>query len=311
MKLADTLRHIDYNTLNISDYSRYYIIKLLPVLDYYLDICDQALKLSPNNIHTLVDYGGGHGFLSLLAKQRGIKNVIYIDYNPQASQTIRTLSTLLGFGPDTILTGDQNTLFEWTTKHQCIPDALIGIDVIEHIYRLDSFFDTLHLLNPQMSMVFSTASTPYNPFVKRRLKHYMLMDEYGYGDQEGFLQLRRNYIATLHPEFSESDLDQWAKETRGLIYDDISAALQAPLTALHSPIPFPNTCNPTTGSWTERILPIKVYQNLVSPQNLSLIKGFYNSHRHNFKGFVAQILNLILRLPCTRWISPFIILKIK
>ena len=87
------LKDIDYHSLPISDYSRRYILRMLPVLDYYLDIYHRclkqmirALRKEPSDI-TMVDYGGGHGFLSLTAKELGIGRVIYIDINPQAVET--------------------------------------------------------------------------------------------------------------------------------------------------------------------------------------------------------------------------------
>ncbi len=309
MNLAVTLRRIDYSALDISDYSRNYIKLLLPILDYYLDICNRALDLLSPSI--LVDYGGGHGFMSLLAKERGIPNVIYIDHNPEAAKTVSTLSSLIGFGPDTILTGDQETLLRWCQEHRCTPDALVGIDVIEHIYRLEPFFATLHTLNPQMSMAFSTASTPFNPFVKKRLKRFMLTDEYGNGDRKGYLQLRREHIASQHPGFSEEELDRWAAATRGLTFDDITAALQTPANRPHPTTKHPNTCDPATGNWTERILSLGEYRQIVSPRHITLHKGFYDSHKKGLKGFVTRSLNLLIHLPCTRPLAPFIILEIK
>lgn len=314
MTLAEKLRQIDYQSLPISDYSHRYIQCLLPILDYYLDICQRALDLLPSSTHTLVDYGGGHGFLSLLAKQRGFKQVIYIDYNPQASETVTALAKEVGFGPDVILTGDSNTLKTWSQEQQIFPDALIGIDIIEHIYRLDTFFDDLLSVNPGMAMVFSTASTPYNPWVKRRLHRFMLKDELGTSTRKGFLHLRREHIATLRPDLSPDELDRWAAATRGLTYPDITATLthshipESP----HSCIPaFPNTCDPATGSWTERILPLKEYRSLAAPRRIILRKGFYNAHRPGTKGMLSSLLNKLLRLPGTQVLAPFIILQIK
>lgn len=322
MSFADTLRRIDYNALGISDYSHNYILRLIPILDYYLNICNHTLDLLPKTTHTLIDYGGGHGFFSLLAKQRGIKRVVYIDHNLQASETVTAIAEQLGFGPDIILTGDSNTLKVWCKEQNIIPDSIVGIDVIEHIYRLDTFFADLLTINPNMAMVFSTASTPYNPIVKHRLRRIMLQDEYGYGGQKGFLQLRREHISALRPDLSQKELDQWAESTRGLTYDDITTVLHSstpPDTFLHSPkisffnshFSIPNTCDPATGSWTERILPMKAYSTLVAPHRIKVHKGFYNSHQKGIKGIIESMLNLFLHLPLTRPIAPFIILEVK
>lgn len=318
MKLADILRQVDYNNLDISDYSRRYIQLLLPILDYYLDICNHALDLlavdpttqSPR--YTLVDYGGGHGFLSLLAKQRGIPHVIYIDHNPQASATVTALAERLGFGPDTILTGDHNTLGIWCREQQVTPDALVGIDVIEHIYRLDTFFSGLMAVNPRMHILFSTASNPSNPFTKHRLKRIMRMDEDGTASQKGFRELRRDHCATLRPDLTSEELDRWAYATRGLTFEDMAKLLNdrtsTPPSLTDIP-PYPNTCDPVTGSWTERILPLKSYRALAVPRQVTIHNGFYNSHQPGIKSLAARGLNTLLRLPHTQWFAPFIILE--
>jgi hypothetical protein len=311
MSLSQQLRQIDYRSLPISDYSRDYILRLLPVLDYYLDICNQALDhLLPATRSqlpaTLIDYGGGHGFMSLLAKRRGIRRVIYVDYNPQAAETVTALSHLLGQGPDVILTGDQDTLRDWCREHQVVPDALVGIDVIEHIYRLDLFFDGLKALNPHMAMVFSTASTPFNPWVKRRLRRFMERDEQGHDGKPGFYQLRRDFIAQSRPDLLPQELDRLARQTRGLAFQDINSQFSI----LNSQFSIPNTCDPRTGSWTERILPIEDYRRYARPCRVTYAKGFYNRHHQGLKGLAARTLNLLLHLPLTRCFAPFIYLKV-
>lgn len=311
MTFADTLRNLDYQSLEISDYSRNYILRLLPTLDYYLDLCLRVLRRLPATTHTLVDYGGGHGFLSLLAKRLGIAQVIYIDHNPQGAETVRALSERLGERPDVVLTGDQHTLSEWCRAHQALPDALVGIDVIEHIYRLEPFFDDLFDLNPRMHLLFTTGSNPCNPWVRRRLHRIMRQDERGSGDTPGFRELRRRHIASLRPDLGDAELDRLATLTRGLTYPDIASAIQQPHFETE-PSRY-NTCDPATGSWTERILPLSTYRRLTASHDatLTVSNGFYNSHRPGPKGLASRLLNLLLLLPASRWLAPFIILETK
>ena len=315
--IADDLRHIDYSALAISDYSRTYILRLLPHLDYYLDIYNRCitqllsiLQRTPESL-TVVDYGGGHGFLSCLLKQRGFGTVIYIDYNPQAVETIHAIKQQLGYGPDIILQGDAAALGEWCRQHHTCPDGLLGMDVIEHIYRLDTFFDELYAIHP-MPMIFTTGSTPYNPLVVHRLHKIMVADEQGHGGQPGFYHLRRRYLAEHMPNLSCEQLDYWAQHTRGLQYGDL-------LEAVRSNTPFANndpynTCDPATGSWTERILPLSAYQELLTPHGakVSVSNGFYNTHRSGMKAISSRLLNILLRSSCAllRPIAPFIQLTI-
>lgn len=315
MTLADTIRSIDYRRLPLSDYSRAYILGMLPAMEYYLEIYDRCLDLlltevgKPAAEVTLVDYGGGHGFFSFAAKERGVGRVIYVDINPLASEAAQQVKQAAGFGADVLLCGDEQMLCRWCAEHQVKPDGLAGMDVIEHIYRLEPFFRHLDGLNPQMAMVFSTGSTPFNPWVRRRLHRVMEKDECGV--DTGFRELRRRYIAALRPDLTPAELDRWADATRGLTYEDITVALQQSVPPQRNrQIDRYNTCDPATGSWTERILPMATYRQLVAPKRLTLVKGFYNCHRRGPKGVVSRLLNTLLQLPCTKFLAPFIILKI-
>ena len=311
------LKNIDYDSLPISDYSRQYIKRMLPVIDYYLDIYHRSLRQmiealgkTPADI-TMVDYGGGHGFLSLTAKDMGVGRIIYIDFNPQAVETVKALSKELGKGPDEVLLGDAGVLRQWCDDNGVTPDALLGMDVIEHIYRLEDFFADTYAANPNIFMLFTTGSTPYNPWVVRRLHRIMQADELGHNGQPGFFQLRKEHILKHFPEMKDLEADIWATSTRGLTYPDTLTAVDT-----HTPnkdIDAYNTCNPATGSWTERILPIAAYQALVRPYhaNVSVRLGYYNTHRKGLKGTVSRLANLLLHIPFARPLAPFITLIIK
>lgn len=315
--MLQRLKSIPYDSLPISDYSRNYILRLLPQLDYYLEIYQRCLRQMlretglPKSEIVMVDYGDGHGFLSLTAKEMGIGQIIYVDFNPQAVHTIKTLTEKVGFGPDIILEGDSTTLRQWCLKHNVTPNLLLGMDVIEHIYRLDSFFENLYAINPSLPMLFTTGSTPFNRHAIRRLHRIMQADELGHGNQLGFHTLRKMFILSHYPLMSECEAEVWASNTRGLTYTDIPAAIES-LTPNKMSDPY-NTCDPATGSWTERILPIKDYQTIVNPYHakVSVQNGFFNTHRTNIKGIASQLFNLLLRLPLFRSFAPFITLIVK
>ncbi|MCQ2273240.1 MAG: class I SAM-dependent methyltransferase [Bacteroidales bacterium] len=311
--LAQKLRQIPYQDLPISEYSRRYIMRMLPSIDYYMDIYNLCIDKmlaqcgkAPQQV-TMVDYGGGHGFLSLAAKEHGIGQVIYIDYNSLATKTVTAISDHLGFGPDVVLHGDAETLRQWCDEKEVCPDFLMGMDVIEHIYRLDEFFDHVFAINPEMAMLFTTGSTPFNPHVVKRLRKVMVNDELGEG---GFLHERRHHIAHSYRNLSPQELDYWAKHTRGLTYDDaIEAVANNKPNILADAY---NTCDPATGSWTERILPISDYQQLVDRHkaHVHVGNGFYNTHRSGLKGTASRLLNIIIRALGIKQIAPFIILTI-
>ena len=76
--LTERLKAIDYNKLPISDYNKRYIGNLKPALSYFMHIYADCLQRglqaiqTPISDVTLIDYGGGTGFLSILAKSIGI-----------------------------------------------------------------------------------------------------------------------------------------------------------------------------------------------------------------------------------------------
>lgn len=313
-QIAQQLKSLDYAALPISEYSRSYILRMMPHLDYYFDIyqrcLDQmlhALGKAPAQI-VMVDYGGGHGFLSLLAKARGIGRVVYLDYNPQAVETVTAIGQQVGLMPDDILQGSSSELRQWCRENGVTPDALLGMDVIEHIYRLDTFFSDLQGISPRLYQLFTTGSTPYNRRVAKRLRAVMQADEVGHNGQKGFFQQRRDFIAQHYPHLSPIQLDAWAQSTRGLVFDDILQAVETGSPAdLSDPY---NTCDPATGSWTERILTLEQYQDIARPYGfaITLRNGFYNPYRGGLKGLMSKALNLLIRNSRLRSLAPFIIL---
>ena len=178
--LTERLKAIDYNKLPISDYNKRYIGNLKPALSYFMHIYADCLQRglqaiqTPISDVTLIDYGGGTGFLSILAKSIGIGQVIYIDLNPSSVETIQLLKQIIGIGPDTILHGDSDVLADWCARNKVSPQLLIATDLIEHVYDLSLFFKDLIHINDSMYLLFTTASTPFNPYVQQRLHKMMI-----------------------------------------------------------------------------------------------------------------------------------------
>ena len=296
-RLATALADINPRKMDLPAPNRAALKRTLDAAEYYLDIYRGGLERvlamcgkSPDEI-TIVDYGGGHGLLSALAKKLDFRNVIYVDYDVEALTTARLVGDALGVKPDVMLQGDATTLRDWCRENGVTPDALLAMDVIEHIYVLDDFFGRLYEISPRMKMVFTTASNPYNSRVVRRLRKAMQADEIGTTVKKGFWQMRRDYIQKLQPEMSDRELDYWADNTRGLIYSDVERAVEAQSPNLL--LDPDNTCNPATGSWTERILPVDDYRQLLIPYGLKLtvLPGRYNEHRRGPKLWASRHYN--------------------
>lgn len=325
-ELADQLQAIDYTRLPISDYNKEYLERLEKAYLYYTRICGYCLATSfttllhPDRSFTLVDYGGGTGLLSMMAKKIGIERVIYIDRNPQSVETVKVLKEQTGLGPDIILQGDSDTLAAWCKDNKIKPELLVSTDVIEHIYNLDKFFAELTGINKEMELMFTTGSNPLNIRKKRKLQEMMLTYERGGNASPNYHELRKDFIIRKFPEYTPQEADKIAGATRGLTFDDIEKIfnqigkisreeLQETLPASKDLF---NTCDPRDGNWMERILPIEEYERL-KPHDygITLGNGFYNADRKNpFISLIVKVANyFILRSKMYGLlVAPFIII---
>ena len=314
--LTDELGLIDYNSLSISDYNKRYIANLKLAFPYYMKIYLSCLHEGIKSVSlplseiTMIDYGGGTGFLSMLAKRIGIGRVIYIDLNPKSVETITLLKEKTGNGPDDILCGNSHDLANWCKLKNVNPQLLIATDLIEHVYSLDNFFDDLIGINSQLCMIFSTGSNPYNFYTKRRLQKRMIACEQGNAEIPNYLTLRSKFIFENFPQLSTDEQQRWAINTRGLIFEDIKKAIE---TNTLPTVDAYNTCDPRTGNWEERILSFSEYRRLLSPYEytLSVKKGYYNAKRsRKVLSAIVACLNVFIGLigEAGLLVSPFIIL---
>ena len=321
--LAAELAGIDFEHLPISDYNKQYIRRMQPALSYYLKIYARCLTegmqlagVAKIEELSLVDYGGGCGFFSLLASRAGVGKVIYVDLNPRSVETVRILKERLGFGPDVIIEGDAYDLEAWLHEEKDKPQLIVGTDVIEHIYDVMDCFYNFVSINKRIAMIFTTASTPYNPWVKRRLYRWMDEAERGTGEQPNYWTLRREYFRKKFPLASDEELDYWADITRGQTYEAIDIGIEEnDLSSTILPGPH-NTCDPRTGNWMERILPIAEYRKFAAiiGYRVDVGKGFYNERRANrAASLVCRLLNGLIR--CSGklglLLAPFIVLRFR
>ena len=126
-----------------------------------------------------------------------------------------------------------------------------------------------------------------------------------------FLEIRRSIIKAVLPGKSEKLMDILAKNTRGMVSEEITRAMY--LYDREGVIPRPlkgtNTCNPLTGSWTERILTIDEYLKVYKDGGffLDLSAGFYNEHQEGLHGRLNFVLNRVINISGIT-LAPYIIL---
>ncbi|HXS57021.1 MAG TPA: methyltransferase domain-containing protein [Hanamia sp.] len=320
------LSKVNIDEAGFGSYQLTYLKHLFSHKNYYLRIYAQVLTEVLDKSHKqkadifLVDYGAGNGLLGLFAKYCGFGKVVQVDTSKGFHESQKILSDKLNIPIAEHLHGNFEMLKKY--KHEA-PDALVGTDVIEHIYDLDSFFATLHELNGNMTIIFTTASNDRNPWKKKKLMHVQLKDEYeGYDAENGndsllpFRQVRENIIKNKLPQLSETEIHLLVKNTRGLRQDDIIKACGQYITTNEMPslIAHPtNTCDPLSGSWTERFLSYAEYKSLFNRHGyaLSIKNGFYNHYQGGIKGTILFFLNIAGKIPgrAGNMISPYIMLS--
>jgi hypothetical protein len=320
------LGSVDERMLDQSRYAHRYLCHLLRHKRYYVRIYARVLTLAfqasgdPEKAGLLVDYGSGNGLLGMFAAYCGVGRVILVDRDTEFAEAAVQVSKILGLDQVAQVTGGMEELASLLGRQK--PGVIVGTDVIEHIYDLPLFFRQLRMLDPRMVSVFTTASNPRNPFKKRELRRIHYKDEYiGHSPVSGglndhnpsisFLEIRKSIIRArgLSDDISVNKL---AALTRGMNRQDIEQAVDdfmkdasLPLTPKHPS----NTCDPLSGSWSERLLELHEYEDIYSSNGfaLTVLDGFYDDDKDFPLSVIAKLLNFLI--PLTRGsLSPFIIL---
>lgn len=325
----------DISAAGLAGYPAAYAKHLLAHLSYYTAIYEQmivqALKTAnkPAASLTVLDFGCGNGLMGLFAKEYGFKKVWLCDRSVEFLAAAKKTADATGIRPDGFINGEAEAVNQYFAQKGERPDLLLASDVIEHIYDLDSFFCHLHLLNPNLISVFTTASNPFNPLKIKWLHKIQHRDEWtGYAalteDERAanglaalsFLDQRKEIIRLHFPQLDEPLALQLARQTRGKFLKDIIEAVQQFMR--NGVLPVPPTdpywvCDPYTGSWTERILPLRIYEELFSRYgySLRLVNGFYNAGSGGaVKKAMATCVNWLINVsPNTgQYIAPYVVL---
>jgi hypothetical protein len=275
--LFKKLNSLELKSLNISDYMANYfgksISNLKGTLQRYsllLALCLKNYKKSLKNF-VFVEYGGGSGIFSLLAKEIGIGTVIYNDIYNTSCQDAKEIAKSIGNVGDSYILGEIQEIIKYLNEKSIFCNAVGSYDVIEHIYNIDSFFQgLLELPQKNLSLVLASGANPYNPIIKRRIKMHHHNCEFidkqrEYGHKEGYTleayaKIRKKLIYKIADgKLNSEELNNLTRFTRGLIEKDIKECVLKYIDSKQFPsekeIKFPsNTCDPFTGNWAERLM---------------------------------------------------------
>lgn len=264
---------MDVDAIPLSDYNRRYLCTyredLGLALRRYAQLIAWSLEESPEPLgaNVFLDYGGGTGLMSMLAKASGVGTVVYNDIYNVSCADAQTLATEVDAAADRYICGDIGDLTAILRDEEITINAVASFDVIEHIYDISGFFDALPGLTPgPLSIAMFTNANPYNPLVARNLRRVHHRAEYidrekepGWKERDSnrsYVSLRRGIIREIAPDLDDTTVEGLAQATRGLCEPDIRLAVSDYLVTgrMRAPDHPTNTCDPSTGNWAEQLI---------------------------------------------------------
>ncbi len=333
--LIDKFEKMQINDLAISDYSKNYLSFLVNDLWETLGRFEQVLTVAllhsekSASESTVVDYGGGVGLLTLLAKQAGFCRVVYNDIFEGSCQDVRILAESASLEIDAIIQGDATNLVASINRTQSHPDLIVSYDVIEHVYSVEENFLAFKELGkaPEV-IVYGSGANIKNPFYVHQVTKTQKAVEFegrlphlGHKPSDSldsYLEIRKQTIQQLAPSLSDREVDSLARQTRGLINGDIALVLREfqrnGKISYHMDHPT-NTCDPLTGNWCEHLLDFDWLRSTAvqSGYRVTISKGRYSPTGIRFRSIQRALFNLASSF----WgkfgfvFSPFYILVLK
>lgn len=266
-----------------------------------------------NHVHkpfVFVDFGGGSGIVSFLAKALGIERVIYVDIYDVSCRDAGLLGEKLGLKPDAILCGGMPELLEYLRNTGSEIDAFCSFDVIEHIYDIREFFRQLgQLPGNNLKILLTSGANDRNPRIRKRLMKAQEKAEYtnrtaewGHKERDSvhsFLDIRRNMIRSLEPQLSGEEMEHLARLTRGLNSNDIEASVREYMEKgeiAYRPSHPTNTCDPFTGNWSERLMDQSVLKEWLREENfqVEVRSGNYGESGSGWRLLVKILANRLI-----------------
>jgi 2-polyprenyl-3-methyl-5-hydroxy-6-metoxy-1,4-benzoquinol methylase len=314
-RLRQKILEMEMVKLRIDEaYKKKYLIPRVRAIDYwlgtkYLHHIKWAASLEPSkNLSlkemTLIDHGGGTGWIGLLAKEAGIGTVIYNELDPKMLDIAREVGKAIGVMPDVFVLGDFDELTGSLKESHSKCTLLVSADCIEHIYDIDDFIHKLPSLSEgPVGLVMSSGANFLSPqYVFPTVRSQRR------GERK-YRPIREDIIRAAVPGILDNDLRVIANKTRGLIKDEITALAKhysktGSLKKTARPVgdfdPYAsNLCDPLSGQWEEHFLNpfafARVLRDVGFDSKVSF--GIHNIGQSNpLKRLTAQTLNACVRM---------------
>ena len=315
--LINKLRGLNFNEINLSEYSINYLNFLTAdieeTLGRYSQVIKEAVLHTNSEISqmTIVDYGGGTGLLSLLAKELGFQSVIYNDIFETSCKDVEKLSQAFKLDLDGIIHGDASGLVEYLNSNSIKADLICSYDVIEHVYNVENNFQSFSQLAKRPDcIVYGSGANIRNPFYSKSVRQKQISAEHH--DREpsigqksadslkSYLSLRKEIISDFASTLTRAEVDLLGKQTRGLVRSDIEETVRQYLDSgeISYRITHPtNTCDPLTGNWCENLLDFRWLLSTARSAgfNAKFSKGLYSPSCSSLRGLLRLIFNILNR----------------
>ena len=326
-RLAKKLSGFSTESIAISSYMKHYFGGYVQYLSGTLQRYSYLLKLAIGELNlplenmVFLDYGGGSGILSLLAKEVGIGFVAFNDFYESSCQDARLIAQHLNLEADIYISGDIDQVIQ-TFKREGIKQctSIASYDVIEHIYNIDYFLSHVtELMAPRSLMVMQTTANPRNPFINYQRKKYQKLLEYhdrtgDSGNKESdslkaYFTLRQEIIKEYaQGQLNDREVVNLSKATRGLRIDDIQKIVDDYLKfkTIPQPLSHPtNTCDPLTGNWAEHLLNPAYFVKMLEKQKLSveILSGYYSDGKNRNINHFKKILNYLIYISKQKFLN--------
>ncbi len=311
-RLHKKLLALDIGSRGITEYNQRYLGGKLKNIDGELDLYGYLLRLCLSNNSlpvqqsVFVDYGGGAGVLSLLAKELGIGKVIYIDIYDGSCNDVGILSNALRLSLDHIICGDVEDMITFVQDNSIIINSIASYDVLEHIYDVEEHFKKLTSLQEDyFRIVYASGANIKNPRIVRNLQKQQVRAEHknrekmwGHKERDllsAYYDIRKEIIASHAPGLDYDEIERIARTTRGLMTPDIIACVDEYLHQGHisySNDHPTNTCDPYTGNWCEHLIETEWLEGILkeSGYSVEIMSGYYHC---------SQFLSLPKRIVCS------------
>ncbi|MDJ0645739.1 MAG: hypothetical protein QNJ57_07085 [Flavobacteriaceae bacterium] len=258
-----------------------------------------------------IDYGGGCGILSYLAKAIGFKKVIYNDIYELSVNDSKLIAQQLSITIDNFIFGDVDQLILFLEKQDIKPDMICSLNVLEHIYDVKGWFNSIIKIQNSFSLLFMTSANSKNPFIAKRLmKLHKKVEFEGVQRKEGwkeidlsssFLEERKKIITAKSGALKPDEIKHLAHRTRGLRKNDILKLVDEYTKGkeIKYKINHPtNTCDPYTGNWAEHLIDLNQLKSYLEGLKLKVTftNSYYGYSKNKFLNAPKFILNIFMKI---------------